>query len=121
MVLEFIGFILGILMLVNGVMGNIMVLVFKLALMGAAMLGSLNVGLNMALVATISEMAIGTLGSISGTKSTDLVCTTLLTGTVTRVRGTKAVNKATGCTPSETGRGNVVNGMVVHLKFHCPH
>ena len=52
--LGFIGFIPGILMLVNGAMGSITGLVFNHVLMVAAMLGSSSVVLSMGLVAIIS-------------------------------------------------------------------
>ena len=56
--LGLIGFIQGILMLVNGVTDKVMVLVFRLVLMGVAMLGNSNLGLNMALATTISGLKI---------------------------------------------------------------
>uniref|UniRef100_A0A7C9DAC8 Uncharacterized protein n=1 Tax=Opuntia streptacantha TaxID=393608 RepID=A0A7C9DAC8_OPUST len=114
--LGFIGFIPGILMLVNGAMGSITGLVFNHVLMVAAMLGSSSVVLSMGLVATISEMAIDMLGSILVTRSMDLVSITLLMGTVTRAHGTKAVSKGMECTPSEVGKPGAVNGTVVRLK-----
>lgn len=51
-----IGFIQGILMLVNGVMGKVMVLVFRLVLTEVAILGNSSLGLNIDLAATISGM-----------------------------------------------------------------
>lgn len=53
MVMVFIGSILVILFLVNGVMVKVMVWVFKLVLMLVLMLGCLNMVLNMVLVVTI--------------------------------------------------------------------
>lgn len=115
-----IGFTPAILTPENGVMVSITASEFRLAPMGAGTSGSSSVGLSMASVATISEMVIDTQGSILETKFMDLVFTTLRTAIVTRDHGMKAGSRGMGCTPSEMGKSNVVNGIVVLSKALYP-
>ena len=64
----------------------------------------------------VPETVIDMQGSILETKFMDLVFTTLRTAIVMRDHGTKAVSRGMGCTPSEMGKPNVVNGIVVPSK-----
>lgn len=113
--LGFISSILVMFMLVNGLVGKAMDVVFILVRMGVDMLGSLSGVSNMVLAITISEMETHMLGSTLQTKCMDSGFTVLPMGIDMKEPGTREGGKGLECTRLGMERHNLVIGKMVSL------